>query len=117
MSLLLMRAALLSKLVSGDRTPVRMLILKTKYSLSEVLVFQTIMARALTLEMNTVKFTLTPSTREPTILRSGTRLMVRETKLQTSIQSLAVCLWVNQPRTALASPTVTPVVTEKTISS
>jgi hypothetical protein len=72
MSLLLMRAALLSKSVSGDRMPVRTLTLKTKYSLLEVLVFQIITARALTVETSTVKFTLTLSTREQTILKNGT---------------------------------------------
>lgn len=77
---------MLSKLVSGVRTPVRTTTLKIKYSLLEELVSQTITERVLTVEMSTVKFTLTLSIRELLSSRNGTLPMEREMNQPTSTQ-------------------------------
>lgn len=77
---------MLSKLVSGVRTPVRTTTLKIKYSLLEELVSQTITERVLTVEMSTVKFTLTQSIREPLNSKSGTLPTEREMNQPTSTQ-------------------------------
>ena len=100
------RAVWLSKLVCGEPMPARTNTPKTRSLLLEELVFQTTMARVLTVETSIVRFTLILNTRELVSLRSGTPLRQREVRTPTSTQLLEVCRWANlELRTEMATPT------------